>query len=504
MGQVFISHVEEDERVAIQVAGELETAGFTTWYYERDSLPGVSYLLQTRQAIEDSQALILLISSNSLESHQITREVVHAHESGKAFFPILLDVTHVEFQSRQPEWAEAIGAAASIRLSEEGIENLVSRLVKGLEASGILPVRDQVPGIEKVEKPSGLNAAGKFEGDSRSRTIQAATGKTHKNFFRSCALSPIMVLAIIILGSIAVWLGVEKIRPKEIGNPPSTSILTMDLNVAEDQNVSPTSTLPPVPTAETSGQNSLADPGTVEPEELVDSDTAEADMGYMLPFPDLYDLVFDGKMHALYDDRLVELERIDPELRFRAASINSGFNANSIAWDTSRRQYWTIRGSPHIVYRDVDVLDPSGAPVHTYRVPETVSYLRYITWDGNYLWTTTSDGTLLKWSPSSTNNDLQMVDSYAPKVGKYANREATGLEWDGVNLWILADDLVTRLDENTRIECQIVLSSNAAPSLGIEAPSWYGYRGLAWDGNYLWVGHSEENVVYRIDPASCK
>jgi hypothetical protein len=38
---VFISHVEEDADLAVSLAGGLELAGFTTWYDERDTLPGL-------------------------------------------------------------------------------------------------------------------------------------------------------------------------------------------------------------------------------------------------------------------------------------------------------------------------------------------------------------------------------------------------------------------------------------------------------------------------------
>ncbi len=72
MADVFISHVEEDAELALRIAYSFEGAGFSTWYYERDGLPGVSYLLQTGQAIGQSHAVVLIISANSLGSHQVT------------------------------------------------------------------------------------------------------------------------------------------------------------------------------------------------------------------------------------------------------------------------------------------------------------------------------------------------------------------------------------------------------------------------------------------------
>ena len=62
MSDIFISNVEEDDCIAIAVGRELETSGYTTWLYERDSLPGPAYLHQTGEAISKSQAFVLIIS----------------------------------------------------------------------------------------------------------------------------------------------------------------------------------------------------------------------------------------------------------------------------------------------------------------------------------------------------------------------------------------------------------------------------------------------------------
>jgi len=139
MSDVFIAHVEEDGDVALEIALSLEEAGFTTWCYEVDSIPGPSYLLQTGKAVEQSKTMAVVISPNSVGSRQVTKEVVRAHESGKEFIPILRGITHIEFQNRQPEWREAVGAAASIRIPPEGVIEIMPRIVNGLRLLGIDP-----------------------------------------------------------------------------------------------------------------------------------------------------------------------------------------------------------------------------------------------------------------------------------------------------------------------------------------------------------------------------
>jgi hypothetical protein len=134
---VFFSYVEEDNSLVLEIAKALETAGFSTWYYERDSIPGLSYLLQSGEAIEQSQAVILVISPHSISSNQVTNEVIAAHEAGKHFIPILYGMKHAEFQRLQPEWRRAIGSAVSIEVPSAGIAAILPRIIRGLIETGV-------------------------------------------------------------------------------------------------------------------------------------------------------------------------------------------------------------------------------------------------------------------------------------------------------------------------------------------------------------------------------
>lgn len=138
MKDIFISHVEEDAPVALALADLLEGAGFTTWCYERDSLPGISYLIQTGQAVEQCKAVLLVISDHALGSHQVTKEVVRAHESERPIIPLLFGVSHAHFQKRQPEWREVIGAAASLPVSMEHVDRCALKIIDGLKSLGIV------------------------------------------------------------------------------------------------------------------------------------------------------------------------------------------------------------------------------------------------------------------------------------------------------------------------------------------------------------------------------
>ena len=106
------------------------------------------------------------------------------------------------------------------------------------------------------------------------------------------------------------------------------------------------------------------------------------------------------------------------------------------------------------------------------------------------------DGPL--WNPKAPVGDsgeLEEIDSYAPRVDRYGPDEASGLTWDGNKLWLLVGDLLSKLDGAAQPICRIELSS---------VSSWGSWRGLAWDGQFLWVADMESNRVYRVDAAACR
>ena len=184
MSQIFISHVEEDAQVALELAQGLEAAGYRTWYYERDSDPGLSYLLQIDRAILDSQAVVLIISPQSIRSHQVTKEVVLAHESGKAFLPVLCGLSHAEFQEQQPEWRVALGAAASIPVPAQGVSAVLPRFLRGIEK--LVPLQEPQLEDGKQAGPSAVTES------TRKRTPWRSNSRT-----AVFALTGVLVLTVI-------------------------------------------------------------------------------------------------------------------------------------------------------------------------------------------------------------------------------------------------------------------------------------------------------------------
>ena len=139
MTDVFISYVEEDGRIADQIAQGLQAAGYSTWHYERDGLPGTDYLETIGATIDAAKAVVIVISAKSLQSQQVYRELVRAAENNKALFPLLYGIRHEQFQERGQKWRQALGATTSIAIPPDGVAAIMPRLVAGLMTRGIPP-----------------------------------------------------------------------------------------------------------------------------------------------------------------------------------------------------------------------------------------------------------------------------------------------------------------------------------------------------------------------------
>src|SRR5207249_544557 len=116
---------EEDEHLSHEIARGLESHEIPTWYYERDSLPGIPYLVQVGQAIDGCSAIVILISASALSSNQITAEVVRGYESSKPFVPVLVDISYGEFQAQQPLWRQALSGYTSIKIPSSGVKAIL-------------------------------------------------------------------------------------------------------------------------------------------------------------------------------------------------------------------------------------------------------------------------------------------------------------------------------------------------------------------------------------------
>ncbi len=135
MAEVFICYCEEDGALARYIAAGLEKSEYGTWYYERDSRPGVSYITQVHEAIKRAIAVVVIISRKAFSSSEMDMEITHVHTfEKKLFMPVLVNLSHEEFQDEKATWAMLMGAAPTLSLRKIGRRGVVSELRLGLDA----------------------------------------------------------------------------------------------------------------------------------------------------------------------------------------------------------------------------------------------------------------------------------------------------------------------------------------------------------------------------------
>jgi hypothetical protein len=81
--KVFLSHSQEDSEVARALATRLAHAGFDLWDPTEALFPGDNWALRIGQELQDSEAMIVLISPNSMKSESVRQEIEYALGSAR-------------------------------------------------------------------------------------------------------------------------------------------------------------------------------------------------------------------------------------------------------------------------------------------------------------------------------------------------------------------------------------------------------------------------------------
>ena len=76
--KIFISHATKDASVARQLAERLVAAGHIVWIPENEIFPGDNWAKKLGQALEDADAIIVLVTPEGAASESVTREIQYA------------------------------------------------------------------------------------------------------------------------------------------------------------------------------------------------------------------------------------------------------------------------------------------------------------------------------------------------------------------------------------------------------------------------------------------
>jgi hypothetical protein len=124
---VFISHAHKDQSIADAICEKLESARLTCWIPVRDFPAGEDWTEATRNAIESSRVMVLVLSENANAAHHIEREIAHAFYTQRIIIPFRVADTFPRrnflFYIGNVPWLNAVSPPA-----EEHLEALTARI----------------------------------------------------------------------------------------------------------------------------------------------------------------------------------------------------------------------------------------------------------------------------------------------------------------------------------------------------------------------------------------
>lgn len=140
-GHVFISYSTKDVAVANQVVSYLESRGYPCWIAPRNISSGGDYTDMINDAIRDCRALVLIMSSRSVQSQWVKKELATAVSFNRTIIPFRISSVQLtgglQFLLNNVQWIDAtIGPVATH----------FPQIIKGIE-------REVVPASVIAEPP---------------------------------------------------------------------------------------------------------------------------------------------------------------------------------------------------------------------------------------------------------------------------------------------------------------------------------------------------------------
>jgi adenylate cyclase len=166
---VFLSYASPDAAVANQVCEFLESHGVTCWIAPRDVKPGAVYADAIVRAINEANALVLVLSGAAMASEHVSREVERAASKHKPVVAFRVDAAalsaELEYFLSRSQWIDVpvLGMpAALVKLAEAvgqgAAKSSVNPELGGGEASGRTTINRAV-GTATVAKSVVVAAA---------------------------------------------------------------------------------------------------------------------------------------------------------------------------------------------------------------------------------------------------------------------------------------------------------------------------------------------------------
>jgi hypothetical protein len=156
---VFISYSTIDKPIADGICANLETAGIRCWIAPRDIAPGEDWPAAISNAIAQSQAMVLVFSSHSNTSDDVSRELNLAATNKLIILPFKIENVEPEpgirYYLSRTHWLDAMNPPTQeqIRMLTERVKKMLAPEVENLPSfTTPLPASPQAASSQKRRK----------------------------------------------------------------------------------------------------------------------------------------------------------------------------------------------------------------------------------------------------------------------------------------------------------------------------------------------------------------
>jgi TolB-like protein/Flp pilus assembly protein TadD len=136
-GYLFISYASHDADVAQAVCSSLEAAGFPCWIAPRDVKAGALYADAIVRAINDAQAMVLVLSASAVASSHVGREVERAASKHRQIITFRIDAAALN-----PALEYFLGESQWIDVPKLGMPAALAKLAEAVGSGSGTSVRD--------------------------------------------------------------------------------------------------------------------------------------------------------------------------------------------------------------------------------------------------------------------------------------------------------------------------------------------------------------------------
>jgi hypothetical protein len=131
--KVFISYARANEILAKKVTKALERAGLDVWDAEREILPGDNWAEKIAEGLEESEAMVVLLTPDAINSKMVLREIEYAlgkKSFNKRLIPVLVGSVDKHAPSSIP-WI--LRHLTMVNLPEQGQEKGIEQITQLLK-----------------------------------------------------------------------------------------------------------------------------------------------------------------------------------------------------------------------------------------------------------------------------------------------------------------------------------------------------------------------------------